>query len=92
MYILITDENVYMARNLKALRKKSKLGIDDVQFERIGTSRVAVVRDEKVHEILADKLLIENTALNKLFKNDIGLPELVLFLNTLFLLILMIRK
>jgi hypothetical protein len=92
MYILITSDNVYQGRTLKSLRKKSKLSLEDVQFERIGTSKVASIRDEEVYEILSDKLLIENTALNKLFKNDIGISELVLFLNTLFLLVLLIRK
>lgn len=101
MYVLVIDnDRSYIGRSLKAVKRKSKLGVDESSFTRYGQNKICYIGTYDGEEslqsiqpeaIFADKYMIEKALLSKLFKPDLDIFTMINILNLILIIVLLMK-
>lgn len=92
MYILITDDKVYVKKSLKKLKKACKMAVKKEDFQLFGNTYISKSTDRDIQELFMDSFMLEKSILRKLYKQDFGLVECIVLFNVLLTLFLLIKK
>ncbi len=99
MYVLVVDnDRSYVGRSLKAVKRKSKLGVDESSFTRYGQNKICYIgtydgdlNPIQPEAIYADKYMIEKALLSKLFKPDLDIFTMINILNLVLIIVLLMK-
>lgn len=92
IYILITEDKVFIKNSLKKLRDASKMEVKLEDFDRFGNAYIAKNTDKSIRELFMDAFILEKSILRKLYKQEFGLVELILLFNVLLSLFILMKK
>ncbi|MCG8528703.1 MAG: hypothetical protein MI748_20160 [Opitutales bacterium] len=92
MYILITEDKVFVKSSLKKLVDSSKMQVKQEDFDRFGNAYIAKNTDKSIRELFMDAFILEKSILRKLYKQEFGLVELILLFNVLLSLFILMKK
>lgn len=89
MYIVITDSQIYVSRNLKLLNKKINGHLDKSDFKQIGNKKIIKLSNDNL-DYIKDLNKIKSIPFSKLYKTENIKAYLIVMLILQF--ILMVKK